>query len=117
MTLPENSFKRTSLYVAATHVAFLVGLFVFSRLHFEVPFNPETVVWLDGGGGTGGDGVEAADAGAIPPTVPPRPGSEPDSEDLVLPPVNRVPRKHRFHQRHHWLRERARFNSRRRSPR
>ena len=93
MTLPENSFKRTSLYVAATHVAFLVGLFVFSRLHFEVPFNPETVVWLDGGGGTGGDGVEAADAGAIPPTVPPRPGSEPDSEDLVLPPVNRVPTK------------------------
>jgi protein TonB len=93
MTLSENSFKRTSVYVAATHLAFLVGLFVFSRLHFEAPLNPETVVWLDGGGGTGGDGVEAGDAGALPPPVTPRPGSEADSDDIALPPVNRVSAK------------------------
>ena len=92
MTVSENSFRRTSLYVAATHAALLVGLFFFSRLHFEAPLNPETVVWLDGGGGTGGDGVEA-DAGAVPPPVPPRPGNETDAEDMVVTPVNRVPTK------------------------
>ncbi len=93
MTVSENSFRRTSLYVAATHAAFLAGLFFFSRLHFEAPLNPETVVWLDGGGGTGGDGVETADAGAVPPPVPPRPGNETDAEEMVVTPVNRVPTK------------------------
>ena len=95
MTLSENSFKRTSFYVGVMHAAFLVGLFVFSRLHFETPLSPETIVWLDGGGGTGGDGVEAGggDAGAVPPVVPPRPRSEGEEDALVVPPVNRTPVK------------------------